>query len=142
MSSNKASLRSPRTGTTTVIPVGTMPRTKAGFFGGEGLGPPALSSVFSSVQPLRGSWILACFRLLILLQPDHPSISRPAPSFTYKDPDELNVLRDEAANRAPRVYVEEDDWEEKILGDLDKLRRSSTAAQTKTMRVTRWRPNV
>ncbi len=41
--------------------------------------------------------------------------------FTYNDPDELTILREDAANRAFHVYVEEEDWPEKILSDLDKL---------------------
>ena len=98
-----------------------MPRTKAGFFGGEGLGPPGI--VFCVLF-----CIAAAFVMDFGVVPPAYVVSARSPidfsaraSFTYKDSDEIDKRREEAASRAPRVYLEDDDWESKILGDLEKL---------------------
>ncbi len=41
--------------------------------------------------------------------------------FRYNDPDELNRLRDEAIQRAPRVYVEDPAWVDNTLHPLSEL---------------------
>ena len=121
MFNSKSALRTARTGTTTIIPVGAMPRTKAGFFGGEGLGPPG---VLFCVLFCAAAAAIMDFGVVpppYIVNARSPIDFSARASYTYKDSDELDRRREEAANRAPRVYVEEEEWEEKILGDLEKL---------------------
>ena len=121
MFNNKTTSRASRTGTTTIIPVGAMPRTKAGFFGGEGLGPPG---VLFCVLFCAASSAIMDFGVVpppYVVNARSPIDFSARASYNYKDSDELDRRREESANRAPRVYVEEEEWEEKILGDLEKL---------------------
>ncbi len=119
---NKGTIRSARTGTTTVIPVGAMPRTKAGFFGGEGLGPPGVLFCVLFCAAAAAIMDIGVLPPAYIVSARSPIDFVARASFNYKDSDELEKLREEAGNRAPRVYVEDDEWEEKILGDLEKLR--------------------
>ena len=122
-----------------------MPRAKGGIFGGEGLGPPGVLVC-----------LLFCVAATLILDwgvlPPSVHVSQPSPvdfaartSFTYIDQDELFRLREEAALRAPHVYVEEDQWEEKILGDLEKLvdiaeKAQSEADAVEKLRAERFEP--
>lgn len=62
-----------------------------------------------------------------VLPPVYREGSRPAASvysrldFKYNDPNELNRLREEAAERAPRVYVANPQWVDTTVADLSKL---------------------
>ena len=126
-------MRAPRTGVTSMIPVSRKPEDRSALFGGAGLGPPG---------------VLCCvlFCVLAALILDYGALPPPfAPStvspidffarvaFHYSDPDELNRLRLEAAQRAPRVYVEENDWVETIVRDLERIEalveKSATSGQ-------------
>ncbi|HLX62172.1 MAG TPA: HDIG domain-containing protein [Planctomycetota bacterium] len=127
----KSAVRTSRTGITTIIPVGT-PRAKSGLFGGEGLGPPGvlLCLLFCA---------LAALILDLGVLPPSFKVSQPSPldfyaraSFSYVDQDEEERLKTEAAARAPRVYVEEEHVEDKVLGDLEKLASIGEHATSET----------
>ena len=118
MSTNKSSIRAARTGKTTIIPVGAMPRTKAGFFGGEGLGPPGVLFCLLFCAAAAAILDFGVVPPPYIVGARSPIDFYARASFTYKDSDELNTLREEAAIRAPRVYIEDEQWDEIILSDL------------------------
>ncbi|MCY3023645.1 MAG: hypothetical protein NTW87_32090, partial [Planctomycetota bacterium] len=96
-------------------------RPRAGTFPEEHVGP--LGIVFCLL-------LLAATVLILdygVLPPPYAERARPLHDiyarldYRYSDPDELNRQRDAAAERAPRVYVEDAAWADRVLQDLLEL---------------------
>jgi putative nucleotidyltransferase with HDIG domain len=101
-------------------------------FAEESIGP--LGVIFSLAM-------IACTVAIMdygVLPPAYPVGSRAANDikarldFTYNDPDELNKLREEAIQRAPRAYVEDPAWVENTLHDLSELMAIVDVASSST----------
>ncbi len=121
MPSNKSTQRNIRGGGTTVIPLGSMPRARGGFFGGEGLGPPGVLFCVLFCAAAAAIMDYGVIPPPYTAQMRSPIDFTARAAFTYLDQNESTARREDASERALHVYVEEEDWEDKILGDLEKL---------------------
>ncbi|HYG75060.1 MAG TPA: hypothetical protein VEK08_08665, partial [Planctomycetota bacterium] len=95
--------------------------SRPGTFADESIGP--LGVIFCILLIVAGVFVLD----YSVLPPVYKEGMRPPANvysrldFSYNDPEKLNRLRDDAAEKAPRVYVENPAWVDDVLRDLTEL---------------------